>query len=64
MRSEQCANCPHLRPSDEVCERKGVPISQIKGCSLSPSGKKFFRARHGKEAIRLRMSDKTKGEQG
>lgn len=60
MRSEQCELCQHLCAG--VCERKGKPISKIKGCSLCPSGKKFFRSRSGKEAYRLNVLGKHKGE--
>jgi len=45
-----------------VCGRKGKPISKIKGCSLCPSGKKFFRPRSGKEAYRLNVLGKHKGD--
>lgn len=55
MRLEQCEKCPHLRASDAVCERKGIPISKIRGCSLSSSGKRFFRPVSGKEAYRLKF---------
>ena len=55
MRLEQCEKCPHLRAPDAVCERKGIPISKIRGCSLSSVGKQFFRAVSGKEAYRLKF---------
>lgn len=60
MRLEQCEKCPHL--TGEVCGRKGKPISKIKGCSLCPSGKNFFRPRGGKEAYRLNVLGKHKGD--
>lgn len=60
MRSENCELCTHL--SAGMCEYKKRPIAKIRGCSLCPSGKKFFRARNSKEAIRLRVSNKNKGE--
>jgi hypothetical protein len=60
MKVEQCEKCPHL--TGEVCGRKGKPISKIKGCSLYPSGKKFFRSRGGKEAYRLNVLGKHKGD--
>ena len=53
MRLEQCEKCPHLRASDAVCGRKGIPISKIGGCSLSSVGKRFFRSVSGEEAYRL-----------
>ena len=55
MRLEQCEKCPHLRASDAVCGRKGIPVSKIGGCSLSSVGKQFFRAVSGKEAYRLKF---------
>lgn len=55
MRIEQCEKCPYLRASDAVCGRKGIPISKIRGCSLSSAGKQFFRAVNGKEAYRLKF---------
>ena len=55
MRLEQCEKCPHLRASDAVCERKGIPISKIRGCSLSSAGKRFFRPVSGKEWYRLKF---------
>ncbi len=55
MRLEHCEKCPHLRASDAVCERKGIPISKIRGCSLSSAGKRFFRPVSGKEAYRLKF---------
>jgi hypothetical protein len=55
MRLEQCEKCPHLRASDAVCGRKGIPISKIRGCSLSSVGKQFFRAVSGEEAYRLKF---------
>ena len=62
MRLQQCEKCAHLRAADAVCERKGVPIAKIRGCSLCPSGKMFFRVRHMKEAICLRVTGKKKGD--
>jgi len=59
MQVSQCEKCPHRCVA--LCVRVGVPIAKIKGCSLSPAGKKFFKARNPKEAIRLRISDR-KGE--
>ena len=55
MRLEQCEKCPHLRASDAVCGRKGIPISKIRGCSLSSVGKQFFRPVSGEEAYRLKF---------
>lgn len=55
MRLEQCEKCPHLRASDAVCGRKGIPISKIRGCSLSSVGKRFFRPVSGEEAYRLKF---------
>jgi len=55
MRLEQCEKCPHLRASDAMCGCKGIPISKIRGCSLSSVGKRFFRSVSGKEAYRLKF---------
>lgn len=55
MRLEHCEKCPHLRASDAVCGRKGIPISKIGGCSLSSVGKRFSRPVSGKEAYRLKF---------
>ena len=59
MRIETCNLCPHL--SAGICEHRQKPISKIKGCSICPSGRKFFKARQGKEAVRLRIANR-KGE--
>lgn len=60
MRAEQCEKCPHL--TGEMCERKGLLISRIKGCSLCSTSRMFFRARGGKEAYRLNVLGKHKGD--
>ena len=61
MRSEQCEKCEHYRAEigavAAICSRSGKPVSKIRGCALCPSGRKFFKARSGKEAIRLRISN-------
>ena len=59
MRLEHCENCEHLH--EERCRRKDKPIAQIRGCSLCPSGKMFFRAKCGKEAYRLKALGKKRG---
>lgn len=53
MQLESCIKCEHY--SHGVCVRKGKPIARIRGCSLSDSGKLFFKPRHGKEAFRLHV---------
>lgn len=60
MRLSQCEKCPHL--SGEVCLRNGRPISRLNGCSRSPSGRMFFRAKSGEEFYRLNVLGKHKGE--
>ena len=55
MRLGQCEKCPHLRASDAVCGRKGIPISKIRGCSLCVTGRQFIRAKSGREAYRLKF---------
>jgi len=59
MQVSQCEKCPHRCVA--LCVRVGMPITKIKGCSLSPAGRKFFKARSGKEFIRLKLSDQKKG---
>jgi hypothetical protein len=63
VRSEACQNCGHFQADGAgICERKGVPISKISGCSLSLSGKQFFRPKSGKEGYRLNVLGKHKEE--
>lgn len=59
MRAESCKDCPHFSNGSD-CVRLGKPISKVRGCSLCAGGKKFFRARHGKEAFRLNVLGKHK----
>lgn len=61
MNIEQCIKCEHF--SFGVCKRSSKLVSKIRGCAHSPSGKKFFRASSGKEAFRLKVLGKNKGEQ-
>lgn len=56
MKLETCAGCQHF--NYDTCELRGAPISKIRGCSKSPSGRKFFRSRSGKEAYRLNVLGK------
>lgn len=60
MRAENCAKCPFQ--NERMCIRLGKPIDKVRGCSLSASGKMFFRARSGKEAFRVNVLGKKKGE--
>jgi len=62
MRLAQCKDCEHFLPTDAVCGHKGVPIAKLKGCSWCPSARQFYRARSGKEAFRLNVLGKHKGE--
>jgi hypothetical protein len=60
MRAETCAGCPHL--AGGVCGLKAKRVAEIRGCSRSPAGRKFFRARSGVEAIRVKMNQKKETE--
>ena len=62
MRLEQCEKCAHFAPRNSSCGRNGKPIASIRGCAYSSSGQKFFRSRSGKEAYRLNVLGKNKGE--
>ena len=56
MRAEDCAACP-WRVEDR-CSRKDRECAKVKGCSRSPQGRKFFRARSGAEAFRMKLKPK------
>lgn len=56
MRLENCQSCPHLSGAD--CMHHKKPIARIKGCSMCPGGRIFFRSRSGKEAFRLNVLNK------
>lgn len=58
MRIEICIKCPMHK--DGNCLKRGLPIKRVKGCSLSDSGKLFFRAKRGDEAFRLNVLSKRK----
>ena len=60
MRAEACQGCQDLRASDNVCLRKGVPVSKIRGCSRCPAGRRFFRSKSGAEAFRVNVLGKRK----
>lgn len=59
MRLEQCESCPSFK--EGACVRTGAPVEKIKGCSLCPSGRRFFRPKSGKEGYRLNVLGKNKG---
>ena len=61
MRREVCQSCEYL--TGDLCGRDGRPIRRIRGCSRSPSGKIFLRAKSGREAYRREVLGKhRKGE--
>ena len=62
MRTEQCDKCDHYNAKHLYCNRSHIAIRTIKGCSLCPSSKMFFRARSGKEGFRLNVLGKNKGD--
>ena len=64
MRAENCQGCKHLWVAGGIpnCAKHRKPISKVRGCSHSSSGKMFFRARSGKEAFRVNVLGKKKGE--
>ena len=59
MRAEVCGKCPFS--NDEMCMRLGKKLAKVRGCSMSPGGRMFFRARSGAEAFRMNL--KTKKEE-
>lgn len=62
MRYDNCKDCEHLR--HEYCEHHKKPIKKVRGCSLSASGRQFFRATSGKEAFRMNILNKHRKEEG
>lgn len=61
MRAERCAGCAYCR--NPMCLRHHKPLTAIRGCSLSGSGQKFFRATSGAEAYRVKILDQKKREE-
>ncbi len=63
MRAESCEGCQYLQSKTGYhCLRHNKHIARIRGCSISPSGKKFFRAKSGAEAIRMKLPTTKQGD--
>lgn len=60
MRLEQCEKCAHYHAKLAYCNRLHILIAKIKGCSLCPSARKFYRPKSGKEGYRLNVLGKKK----
>ncbi len=62
MRFESCAECEHLH-NEVFCDHHKKRINKIRGCSLSVTGKNFFKATSGKEKFRMAFINKRQEEE-